>query len=180
MRLLGLLACTAFLAAAPVIAQQAQASAPINGWRYATWGMTPEQVFAASGGEAKQLAKADEYGQNRELVAPIGIDDFDLAGIRVKVRFQFRRDSMRLSQVLLQKFEAEHFVPSRSEYSRLEQLLTEKYGAATFHRDEGNKVASSWAFPSTVIEVSYLHIPRIVQSTTLMYRPVDQKVRSVY
>src|SRR5581483_7688465 len=130
----------------------------------------------AFGSEVTRLPKADEYTKDKKIVsvAPIGIDDFDLAGTRLNVRFLFSPDSMRLTSVQLQKFEEKPSMRSLSDYTRLAQLLTEKYGPPTFNQPERSsvdeKITTSWTLPETIIELHYWYMPDIVQSTTLSYR----------
>jgi len=180
--------------------QQAQAISAVHGWRDASWGMTPEQLLAAFRGEAMQLPKPVERSLDRvKKVAPIGIDSFDLAGTRVNVRFLFSADSMRLAAVELQKFQirpkrcmSDDRIPpadeclvirSEADYDRLLVALTEKYGPPTLPQPNNggpNGLRSTWTLPATVIQLFYGYTPGIAQYTTLIYRAVDPKARSLY
>lgn len=111
-------------------------------WQYTTWGMSPDEVVAASDGDAQQPEEVVDLGENviHLLSAPYAVTDGQL---KFQAQFFFR-DSKFLDHVRL--------VPSVRDCNSVFRRLEETYGPGResggqvfaitkwFDRDNGNVV----------------------------------------
>jgi hypothetical protein len=136
----------------------------VKGWREAKWGMTENEILITFKGEAVRLEKIEEYSS---WYAPIGIIDYEIAGDKYKVHFLIDKDKKVLQQVNI--IADEGFKEIR--YKKLEQILTEKYGTPSFKNSDKNESKIAWNFPSTIIELTYIHMKPVIENLTVIYHP---------
>lgn len=137
----------------------------VKGWREAKWGMTEDEIIKAFKGEAIHLEKIEDWP---DFYAPVGINDFMIEGEPYKVRFLMSKSKKVLQQVSI--FAEGGFFNLR--YKKLEQLLTEKYGAPSFKNVSDDKSTVAWNFPFTIIELTYMNIKSIkFENLSLIFRP---------
>ncbi len=88
-------------------------------WEYTHWGMTPEQVAAASGGSVKVLPKSERKaaGDHSEIAAE---GSFKMGGRTLSVGFQFDTTTNGLECVL--------YDAMGDNVAMVTDMLTKKYG----------------------------------------------------
>jgi hypothetical protein len=87
-------------------------------WEFAKWGMTPDEVIAASGGLAKaRTPHAGRDSQSVNLVTAM----YEAGGIHFRVAFLFTRDDQRLDAVTLTAVD-------RLQCNTLTNILLDRYG----------------------------------------------------
>lgn len=72
-------------------------------WQYTKWGMSPEEVVAASNGKAHLVsdAEATKYFRSAEYVIALAKGDHSADGEKFSVTFDFTRQAKRLQTVIL-------------------------------------------------------------------------------
>jgi len=109
-------------------------------WQYTTWGMTPDQVVAASNGAARLAPEPRRLDQWRLTLATA---DYSADGFAFNVRFLFGREDRRLQCVVLE-------LRDYGQRFRLESRLTEIYGRPADRIEEGVDVRGRATLSTTV------------------------------
>jgi len=139
----------------------------IKGWRNAKWGMSEDELLSTFRGEAVRLDKISEWP---DMFASIWIKDYDIAGNNYDVFFQMDKKSKLLKQVLIGgKGKREYSF----EFQKLEQMLTEKYGAPSYKTSSNIATKEAWNYPSTIIELLTLHVINRFSTLSLVYHPPE-------
>jgi hypothetical protein len=99
-------------------------TAALADWQYTKWGMSPEDVVAASNGKAHLVpeAEAAKTLHSSEYVIPLAKGDHSANGEKFSVMFDFTRQAKRLQTVTLTATD-----PSRCYIYK--RMLLNKYGA---------------------------------------------------
>jgi hypothetical protein len=110
-------------------------------WEYTRWGMSPEQVAAASSGAVKVLPKAQRQsgGGDHSEIAAMGI--FESEGLTLSVGFQFDTVTGGLTCVL--------YNAMGDDVAELKDLLVKKYGQATQSEFPGG-YSMTWKTPESI------------------------------
>jgi hypothetical protein len=140
----------------------------VKGWREARWGMTEEQILSAFKGEAVRLNEPENYDS---WYASVGIPKYDISGEAYFVHFLMGKKSKTLQQVNIIAAEAtKEFIDNA--FTRLEQILTEKYGTPSFRDEKDERKQVIWNYPSTVITLSYMNMKSIdFKNLVITYHP---------
>jgi hypothetical protein len=124
--------------------------ASVDGWRYAQWGMTPNQVVSASAGSTSAI---------------------NVAGFQLTISFMFNGRNDRLVSVLLGKSDC-----TSDELDKLALLLKLKFGAPFDHyRLEGvGFTIWRWTSSSDLIELTTTKVADKASSTCIIsYEPIS-------
>jgi hypothetical protein len=145
------------------VGQAAAADIDVSGYGAARWGMTPEQVLHSE----KRTVMLDppvhfSHWEGRAQIPSIEID-----GQKFKADFLFDQ-SDKLAQVNISPADMSP-IESKHEFFSLEKLLTEKYGAPTYH--SGNTV--TWRLVSNEVELHIMDVPGVATRLTVRYRPIQ-------
>jgi len=132
----------------------------IGGWGKTRWGMTPEEVIAALPGTRIHRISEPRVATPRPGEALLRIDDLEVAGHVLTVRFLFTWGTPRLNIVnLTLEREANPLVVERA-FRDLEKALVEMYGPPTYRHEDRNEAATSytasWRLGRTNVELSLL------------------------
>src|SRR6266446_4321451 len=139
------------------LSQNGDSPRDIDGWGKTRWGMTESEVLTALPGEAVQLATPDKFKSGK---ASIGIEDFELTGYRFVVRFVFDTVNRRLNAVNLKLKGNDEFIAERA-FQDLEKALTEKYGPATYRKEDRREDIhnkASWRLSKTMIDLNFNYL----------------------
>lgn len=162
-------------------------SKDVYGWNKARWGMTDSQVLKVLEGKATRLPNPKSaFGlkEKKDAHASIEIKMLDIQNDKYRALFIFDDVTNKLIKVSL---EASEKNPPEVQFTRLEQVLTEKYGTPSYKNDDrtpdkrlrsgvvlggSDKLARAWNFPSTVI---YLEYGLIRLDTPISYIRIDYR-----
>ncbi len=111
-------------------------------WAFTRWGMTPEQVVAASGGAARLIppGRRERFdAQNWELAAEGSSDD---GGVATTVGFMFDTQGGGLTCVL--------YNAAGDDAAKLEKAMVARYGRPAKDGDFGPARMKSWSTPDAV------------------------------
>jgi hypothetical protein len=110
-------------------------------WEYTHWGMTPEQVAAASGGNVKVVPKAErkDTGGNSEMAA---VGTFTMGGRTLSGGFQFNTVTNGLECVI--------YGANGNQVPIVTDLLTKKYGQAEKKDFGGVAYSLIWKGPDPI------------------------------
>ncbi len=155
------------------------AARDIAGWGKTRWGMTEAEVLAALPGEVVRFAKPYKYDADE---TPLGIEDLELFTKPFTVRFIFDLETRLLNAVNLRLKESNHGI-GELVFHWLEKALTEKYGPATYRREDRKRGVSglditnvaSWRLNRTRIELKFLYFEDAVHHLGLHYEPLAAK-----
>ena len=126
------------------------------GWQQTRWGMTEAQAAAAVT-DATRVSPPEKYSG---MYAPMKAR-MEVSGSEVEVMLQFSYKTKTLSQVLLKpRF------GGLETWAKFRDLLTSRYGAST---QVGKK--REWKFKTTVVELSHLQIPGVIDQVSIRYFP---------
>jgi hypothetical protein len=160
-------ACLVIAVSAAIAAAARPAAA---GWDYAEWGMTPEQVVAASAGAARLATKQElkddlaRFERDRKMMGPgapekpftytraRALASFD--GIGFDVKFDFLEDG-KLANIRMAN-------PSCSDGERVEKLLRTLYGTPSRTVMMARKpVRLEWVEEAHKNKVSWMNLDRM-------------------
>jgi hypothetical protein len=147
-----------FLAAAAAHAQQP--------WRYAQWGMSPEEVVAASKGQAvlvpHKIRTLDEVRKFEALSKETGMSlqkfmlfkgaksQFETGGISFEVAYMFDDQSKKLIEVLVGKDRCD-----ATERNHIKYGLSAEYGRPTEDYNFAGESFATWKTRSEVIDFNW-------------------------
>ena len=150
---LGLFLCLAFPALAVADAQT---------WRYAQWGMTPEEVVAASKGQASLVPYTPPTPEtvekskdaSKQSVMPLqqlqqfggAGSQLEQAGVLFNVSFLFDEQSRKLVQVIVSKDQC------ALEVDRIKSRLVKEYGKPVGHHKSDVADTTTWKTNSEMVE----------------------------
>jgi len=162
-----------------VWAEDSVTARDIAGWGKTRWGMTEAEVLAALPGEVVRLAEPDKHDSGE---APLGIEDLELGVHRFAVRFVFDSETRLLNAVNLRLKESNHPIEENL-FHTLEKALTEKYGPATYRREDRERDAlglaidnkASWRLNRTRIELDFIYVEGAFHHLGLHYEPLAAK-----
>jgi hypothetical protein len=121
-------------------------------WQYTKWGMTPEQVIAASGGKAVETTAEEQKGKHRPAGAKTDVPlkaPFESGRFRFLAFFYFSAPGGRLVGVHLELINSELG-------AELLESLRQKYGKPDI---DLKRSVSRVAWRASGDEVTYLAIP---------------------
>jgi len=145
----------------------------VLGWQDARWGMTDADIVKTFGASLKKLPQRKFLTHWYEDYI---IPNFKLNLENFTVHFQMDPQTNRLTQILITFDQEVSISPRNDVFLGLEELLTQKYGAPGFKKDETERYILSrsreWMFPTTIIELSYSYHKTIsVNSLCIRYFP---------
>ena len=169
------------------------ADAPVDSWRYAQWGMTPNKVVSASAGRVTLLKEGKiehgsaednrRFGEMQQLsrkndISLSLLDQFkgatsaiNVAGLQLDISFMFNGRNDRLVSVLLRKSSC-----TSDELDKLTLLLKLKFGSPFEHyRMEGIGFSIwKWTSASDLIELTTTKDADKSSSTCIIsYEPIS-------
>lgn len=104
-----------------------QPSLQDQGFQGVPWGADEATIITSLGNQVEKLAEREVFGNN--AYADLSIPGYVVSGVTMKVYFQMDKQTNRLKQVLLQKYNNDTSYRSfNSEYEILTALLSTKYG----------------------------------------------------
>lgn len=115
-------------------------------WQYTKWGMTPEEVVAASAGAARQTTPSEDDGSDG--VVTLAMADYVASGFEFSAHFAFSRKDRRLAEITL-------LLDEPSQCFELKGALERRYGSPTSARG-GLLAVTSW-FPQSATDAVELH-----------------------
>ena len=128
-------------------------------WQYTKWGMTPEQVVAASGGKAK-LLHGVQYPPPHEILAG---SETTVRDMPLSVNFLFR--GRKLTEVHLG-----HGCDDAREAATLQSALYDRFGRPV--RDErGDNIFQAWRDEKSGDVITFLYVPKNLCAITYTPRP---------
>lgn len=135
-------------------------------WQYSRWGMTPDQVIAASKGAARIPTAAEAAALNgpRQTQRPtLAVAEHSAAGIRLSVRFVF--DNGRLALVATE-------VTRPTDAEPLRQALMMQYGQPAFVSRTSFMTHLGWSDRERGNKVEFLHT-RTGAGSSVAYSPLS-------
>lgn len=133
--------------AAPV-AKATKAAA--TGWQYSRWGMTGEQIAAASGGAARTLAKGEVKGRFFPATVVIAVAEFRTGPFEFDVYFRARKGDTALKVVQLHLKDEEL-------HDDLRTALISTYGPWVFTQTRGDRTVTQWLTDTQVVELVQMY-----------------------
>lgn len=137
----------------------------IAGYGKTVWGMTPDEVLKAEAQRAEKLEKPVKYTTGIGLIIINGIE---IGAAKFNAIFIFDGSGKKLEQVNLKSLEEKNDGINILNFSYIEKLLTEKYGAPT-HKDRTNN--ASWKLQKTSIDISHANLG-VATLLVVKYTPV--------
>lgn len=125
-------------------------------WREARWGMTPAEVLAAFGGEAKKLAKPDRFAEPQHGsslpagTAEIAIPSYEADGATFKVLFGFDKNALARIHLTAHK-------PIAGTCGFVEGALSERLAATPQRKATGSSLRGeeiTWRRPDQTVVLS--------------------------
>ena len=174
------------------LSAQSPADASVDSWRYAQWGMTPNQVVSASAGRATLLEGKIERGSAEDKrrfsemqqlsrkndVSLSLLDRFkgatsniNVAGLQLDIAFMFNGRNDRLVSVLLGKSDC-----TSDELDKLALLLKLKFGTPFEHYrlEDIGFIIWKWASASDLIELTTeKHADKSPSTCIISYEPIS-------
>jgi hypothetical protein len=98
-------------------------------WQYTKWGMSPEEVCAASRGAVTMKALSPKDAKSNERLATLASGEFAAGKFKFTALFEFNKKERKLEKVSL-LYTA---TPDEPPLSALLQALQEKYGPWSSH-----------------------------------------------
>lgn len=135
-------------------------AADVLGWQNTRWGMTEQQAAAALGGDGRRVTPPEQY---QGAYAPLKTT-MNIAGHEIEALLQFSNQTKTFEQVLLKSSAG-----GLNVWAKLRDLLTEKYGPPAQVGD-----SREWRFKTTIIELSRLFIPGVVDQVSIRYYPASE------
>jgi hypothetical protein len=160
---------TVFLAA--VSLQACRQSEPVAEWRYTKWGMSADEVRAASGGKAVPADSQDQSSDRARdtqvlLKAPV-----TWAGMEFQAYYGFDRKTQRLVSVTIQLVS-----PSARSETQLLGVLTRLYGQPySGHEDRSTRILV-WQSGNDQLSFIKLTDPAVAvgaPATSVNYQPIS-------
>jgi len=165
----------ALVTIALLAASTSAAAVEIDGWDKTRWGMTPEEVIAVLPGTGIHRISEPKIATPRPGEALLRIDDLDVAGHKLAVRFLFTWGTHRLNIVNLTLEREANPLVVEGAFRDLKKALVEKYGPATYRHEDRNEAATSdqvsWRLGKTSVELSLLRFEGSSESLALHYEP---------
>jgi hypothetical protein len=123
-----------------------------DGWNGAKWGMTLEQVKAATTCPLERHTYFLKAGTPRYQLKTV--EPFKLLDVPVRAIFSFSPDEKLVGVLIQVESVFLEWTHSQSElFDRFKQSLTEEYGKPKFTDDKGRSVF--WRLPSTAIRLQW-------------------------
>jgi hypothetical protein len=121
-----------------------------TGWQYSRWGMTADQIAAASGGAARPLAKGEVKGKFFPATVVIAVSEFRTGPFAFDVYFRARKGEAALKLVQLH-------LKDEDQYEDLRTALISTYGPWTFTQTKGDRTVTQWMTASEVVELVQMY-----------------------
>lgn len=137
-----------------------QTPTDVNGWQEARWGMTETELVDAFKSRVTKLDKPRELVDNKGY-ANYAIKDYEIEGNKFTVYFDMDMQTKKLMRVRMSLNDDTSLIPKDTLYfSPYDELLTRKYGTATFKNDDRKPkmitLKRQWAFKTTTVELTYV------------------------
>ena len=139
----------------------------IDGYGKTTWGMNPEAVQSV-----ERITLLDNQKKYKNgWIGMARIEELEIAGAKFSCDFIFGDNLEKpLRQVYIEgKEQANKFI-NVGTFSKIEKLLTEKYGPPIF-KDDGEKI--SWRLGKTTIDITHWMHGGGLTRVTVVYRPAQ-------
>jgi TonB family protein len=132
----------------------------VLGWENTCWAMTEQDIIRVLGSKLQKLPERKEYTQAAGYVDYV-IPKYEKGDF--SILFLMNNKTRLLSEVYI-KYNKENANTSfESQFRRLKVLLDQKYGIASYNKDEKDDSSiylfSKWEFETTTIELSHLWSP---------------------
>ena len=131
-------------------------------WQYTSWGMTPSQVMAASGGLAKPIS---DPGKNGEGFKTLLMAPYEGNGLRFSANFRFLDTTGKLDTVTLE-------LADQSKCPVLMHSLSSAYGPAQDRSRSSVTRTEKWWDRERGNVITYMEI---VGTCEVQYRPIGQR-----
>jgi hypothetical protein len=145
----------------PIPAQQS--ASDLDGWTVAKWGMTANQIVGRFPDAEAITPPERNFDELRKFV----MHDVQISNLKMEVYFEFGTETDTLRAVTLTSLERQPQLVN-AVFQRLQQLLSEKYGAYK-KQDEALNLIRVWNFRSGDITLRLLG-GGSVNLTSLRYR----------
>jgi hypothetical protein len=136
------------------------ASPALEDWEFTNWGMTPDEVVAASAGSAHRV-------ESRAIgsIALEAVGTYDMAGVTFTAQYHFSQDHQGLHSVVLAARDV-------SQCPDLTRALAQKYGPPEVRPSAGGGSFSIWRDRrgNSLISLTDDHVPGRHSVCTLIYR----------
>lgn len=146
------------LALLAALTMTAYSQKDLAGWQDTRWGMTEKELLETVKTGIKKLEKRATYDDG--LYVDYTIPDYEIEGRKYEVSFQFDGKTNKLARVLIKDYSLQKVtIPQDGAFNALETLLTRKYGAAGYKKDDKGRddmsLKRQWVLPTTTLELSY-------------------------
>jgi len=140
-------------------ANAAQKPPDVYGWDKLKWGMTGEEIKAAFGKDIKVHKPREDAGEG--VYSDLELTGITIGGEPFRASLWLGIGTKKLTKIVfVPKGESEGYARAET-FIKVEEELVSKYGdpdEEETSNDPGTSAERKWAFPSTVIELSYLRI----------------------
>jgi hypothetical protein len=123
-----------------------------GGWRFVRWGMTAEEIVAASEGCARRIEADEREGQSGDDFTTLAVAEAVIGPFEFDVSFRALRDGTTLTTVRLELRDAEH-------YAGLLAALTAEYGAGEALPREPDRERVRWRTVEAAVVLKRLTWP---------------------
>ncbi len=137
----------------------AQKPPDVYGWEKLKWGMTGDEIKAAFGKDIKVHKPREDAGEG--VYSDLELTGLTIGGEPFRASLWMNSSAKKLTKIVfVPKGESEGYGRAET-FIKVEEDLVSKYGdphVEETSNDPGTSAERKWAFPSTVIELSYLRI----------------------
>jgi hypothetical protein len=127
-----------------------------SGWQYSRWGMTADQIVAASKGNARKIEGDEQEGSSNKFFTALALAEFSSGPFNFHVFFLAAKDGLTLKKVRLQ-------LKDSTQYQELKAALTSKYGKGALQQSSGyTKEEIQWLSNSEVITLTLYDVEVMV------------------
>jgi len=126
-------------------------------WQYTKWGMTADEIVAASNGTARTIHGSEKKGKSGETFDTIAIATFSTGPFEFDVQFRTLKGKTVLDTVRLK-------LNNYVDYSRLRDTLIAKYGSGEVTEDKSENIdtiTSKWIVENDTITLIYFDVKMI-------------------
>jgi hypothetical protein len=138
-----------------------------GGWRFARWGMTAEEIVAASEGRARKIEADEREEQSGDDFTTLAVAEVVIGPFEFDVSFRAPHDGTTLTTVRLELRDAEH-------YADLLGSLTAEYGAGEELPREPDRECVRWRTAAAAVVLKRFTWPMDLGVDVVVdYEPTD-------
>ncbi|MCA9809228.1 MAG: hypothetical protein KC473_02735 [Candidatus Dadabacteria bacterium] len=131
----------------------------VSGWESLKWGMTGDEVKAASGKDLKVHKPREDSEEN--AYSDIELSELEIGGVPLRASLWMDSGTKTLRKIVFVPRNTAEGYGWAETFIKLEESLASKYGPPDVENtsnDPGTSADRKWHFPSTDIELSYLRL----------------------